>query len=294
MRPIERVVISFSGGATSAYMTDRLLQMEKDGLVIVEHIIFCNTGKEHEGTLQFVENCSEHWGREIVWLEYAGVDYPTYYKIVSYSTASRKGEPFKMLIQKHNSLPNMAIRFCTVELKIWCVDNFLKDRDQFDLRQVIGIRADEPERYYRTSQNELKYMPLFKWGVTKPMVNEFWANMPFKLEIPARLGNCDFCFLKGINKRRNIARENPEIPLWWAEMEDMIAKGQSIKKISRNVRKFMRENPAYADFIETARKYNRDSRFDKDYSVKNIINKVQSMADVFEEGNDIDCACNID
>ena len=49
------LVISFSGGRTSAYMTHLLLQQRdlwKDVIVL-----FANTGQEDERTLDFVNNC---------------------------------------------------------------------------------------------------------------------------------------------------------------------------------------------------------------------------------------------
>ena len=61
--------ISFSGGRTSAYMLWRVLQ-SNGGLPDEAKVIFCNTGKEEEATLRFVQDCSEHWGVPINWLEY--------------------------------------------------------------------------------------------------------------------------------------------------------------------------------------------------------------------------------
>ena len=54
-------VLSFSGGRTSAYMLENY---------DFDLAIFCNTGKEPEGTLDFVGKCGEYFDKEIVWLEY--------------------------------------------------------------------------------------------------------------------------------------------------------------------------------------------------------------------------------
>ena len=62
----EVYMISFSGGRTSAYMTERLLRELPPDQVIV---CFANTGKEEPETLEFVRRCDEHWKnttREIV------------------------------------------------------------------------------------------------------------------------------------------------------------------------------------------------------------------------------------
>ena len=61
------LVISFSGGRTSAYLTWRLLQ-EKDAWKDVV-VIFANTGQEHQKTLDFVKNCDDHFGFNTVWID---------------------------------------------------------------------------------------------------------------------------------------------------------------------------------------------------------------------------------
>ena len=66
---IEPTVISFSGGRTSAYMLWRVLQ-SNSGLPDDAIVCFANTGKEHESTLKFVNDCEKNWGVPIAWLEY--------------------------------------------------------------------------------------------------------------------------------------------------------------------------------------------------------------------------------
>ena len=85
-------VLSFSGGRTSAYM----LAKYKDEIDLV---VFCNTGKEAEGTLDFVRKCGEYFDKEIIWLEYNPTSVNKY-DIVTFETASRNGEPFERLIHK--------------------------------------------------------------------------------------------------------------------------------------------------------------------------------------------------
>jgi len=57
---IEPTVISFSGGRTSGYMLWRILQ-ENNGLPEDAIVIFANTGKEMEETLEFVRDCETNW-----------------------------------------------------------------------------------------------------------------------------------------------------------------------------------------------------------------------------------------
>ena len=64
-----RLVVSFSGGRTSAYMLWWLLNKwvyRRNWQIIV---VFANTGKEVEGTLFFVDECAKEWGINIIWLE---------------------------------------------------------------------------------------------------------------------------------------------------------------------------------------------------------------------------------
>lgn len=46
--------ISYSGGRTSAYMVDKLLENYSDQYWFI--ILFANTGQEHDKTLEFVRN----------------------------------------------------------------------------------------------------------------------------------------------------------------------------------------------------------------------------------------------
>ena len=63
-------VISFSGGRTSGLMLYRILEAHGGTLPDDVKVVFCNTGKEREETLEFVERCSQRWGVPVVWLEY--------------------------------------------------------------------------------------------------------------------------------------------------------------------------------------------------------------------------------
>ena len=62
-------VVSFSGGRSSGYMLHQFLD-HNNGLPSNAKVVFCNTGKEHHATLDFVKECSQRWSVPIVWLEY--------------------------------------------------------------------------------------------------------------------------------------------------------------------------------------------------------------------------------
>jgi len=62
------ILISFSGGRTSAMMTRLLLThpMYADREKVV---LFANTGREDEATLQFVKDCDDHMSFQTIWVE---------------------------------------------------------------------------------------------------------------------------------------------------------------------------------------------------------------------------------
>jgi len=215
--------ISFSGGRTSAYMLWRVLQ-SNGGLPADAVVCFANTGKEDAATLRFVQDCSEHWNVPIVWIEY---EEPTY-KIVSFETASRNGEPFEALIRKRNYLPNPVTRFCTSELKIRPIARYLlnlgmaKTKTEAENMSMIGMRADEQRRAAKIADKSR--IPLVTAGVTKENVGAFWKTQPFDLGLPnnngvTMHGNCDLCFLKGASQTLSLIAEKPERAIWWARME---------------------------------------------------------------------------
>ena len=187
------LVISFSGGRSSAMMTKRLLDSGVDDY----DIIFCNTGKEMPQTLDFVNDCSNEWDVTITWLEYRSL---RDYEVVNYSTASRAGEPFYQLITDKNYLPNMVARFCTSELKVVTIDRYLKSKGIEDYSTAVGIRADEPRRVAKMRQKDGYITPLADAKVTTADVIEFWRDQSFDLNLPASgfYSNCDLCFLKGL------------------------------------------------------------------------------------------------
>ena len=170
---VEPTVISFSGGRTSAYLLWRVLQ-SNNGLPKDAMVLFANTGKEEEATLKFVKDCELNWNVPITWLEYRKVK--PFFEVVNYETASRNGEPFEQLIDKAKFLPNQSMRFCTQELKVKAIHRYLKSIGIKEYATLIGIRADEPRRVAKISNQEDKFMPLARDGITEKDVWDFWNN----------------------------------------------------------------------------------------------------------------------
>ncbi len=244
----EPTCISFSGGRTSAYMLYQILHAN-NGLPDEAVVCFANTGKEEEATLRFVQDCSEHWGVHIYWLEYR--DNEQRFEVVSYETASRKGEPFEALILKKKYLPNPVTRFCTIEMKIRTISKFCKwmGLDIGESDAWVGIRADEPRRVAKIGIDRL---PLVKAGITAKDIGAFWKAQPFDLGLPningkTMHGNCDLCFLKGGSQVVSLIAEKPERAIWWAKMESLVA---SVNVQSHDgTAKFRKDRPSYQDMM---------------------------------------------
>jgi 3'-phosphoadenosine 5'-phosphosulfate sulfotransferase (PAPS reductase)/FAD synthetase len=262
---LEPTCISFSGGRTSAYMLWRVLQ-SNGGLPDDAQVCFANTGKEDEATLRFVKDCAEHWDVPIVWIEYKDAEETQdRFKVVNFASASRNGEPFEAIIKKRNYLPNPVTRFCTSELKIRSIANYLfniglcEKRSHGEEMAWVGIRADEPRRAAKIANKSR--LPLWLDGVTKQTVGDFWKRQPFDLALPnnngvTMHGNCDLCFLKGGSQILSLIAEKPERAIWWANMESTSLASKPTGA------KFRKDRPSYASMMQ----YSKDQidMFNKD------------------------------
>mgnify|MGYP003628401399 CR=1 FL=1 len=227
--PEGNVQISFSGGRTSAYMLHQILEAN-NGLPNRAKIVFTNTGREMNETLDFTQECSDRWNVHVTWLEYNEVDGKNTFKEVNHNSASRNGEPFDKLIDKYGRLPNALQRFCTGVLKIQTSGKYLKSLGWNKWNNALGIRADEPRRYKTNYRDGFyPYYPIYEANKTLVDVNNFWNRQPFKLNLPVvrgktLKGNCDLCFLKSESQLAMIMKENPERAVWWLDTEKRFGK----------------------------------------------------------------------
>lgn len=218
---MDRLLISFSGGRTSAYMTKRLLDERGRG----EHtvVVFANTGQEHEETLRFVDRCDREFGFGVVWIEALvrpEMGAGTGAKVVSFESAARNGEPLEAVIAKHG-IPNRNSPHCTRGTKTRPIQAYAKSMGwatgTYDT--AIGIRADEADRVSAAAATGRIVYPPLRWGVTKAQVLKWWRAQAFDLGIPEHLGNCTWCWKKSRRKLLTLAAEAPEVFDFPARME---------------------------------------------------------------------------
>lgn len=211
----KRLLISFSGGKTSAYMTDYLL---RDYGHVWDKIVvaFMNTGQEHEKTLEYVNKCDRHYGFNVVWLE--AVPNPeigkgTDYEVVTFKTASRNGQPFEAVISKYG-IPNNQYPHCTRELKQAPLTAYLRSIgwEAQSYNTAIGIRADEMDRISSKWIREAGAIyPLIDLDVRKEEVQAWELSQPVRLGIPEHMGNCTWCWKKSFRKLATVYREDAPV-----------------------------------------------------------------------------------
>lgn len=215
-------VVSFSGGRTSAYLVYLIEQMRKAGdwKGNVEYI-FMDTGAEHPKTYEFIKKCVAHFGIELTCL-HGDFNQPVgeglKYKIVSLDDIRHDmvNGPFATLMRKYG-VPHVASAFCTSRIKNDTFGKYCNDKyGKGNYTTWLGIRYDEPARLKIGNKRSIRYMAEIT-DFEKEDVLDFWARMPFDLEIQEHLGNCVFCIKKSINKLALAARDEPEILRAWVD-----------------------------------------------------------------------------
>ena len=255
--------INFSGGRSSGFMLNNILDAHDRRLPNSAVVCFANTGKERPETLDYVHRLETEWSVPIVWLEYrykptaaGGAKDPRHcHVVVDYESASRDGRPFEELIRASSILPNVAMRKCSSEMKVRTVSRFLR-RDlgwrNKDTRNIIGFRHDEPKRWMKAQMEHCtSEFPMVHAKATKADVDQFWRGHPLDLQIDSTFGNCDLCFLKGKAKLLSILRRYPEWAAWWIEQEAQVLKTQG-RRVRKSEMAQFSQRYTYAQLLSEA------------------------------------------
>lgn len=276
------LIVSFSGGRTSAYMTRLLLQNRNQWKDVI--VLFANTGQEDERTLEFVHNCDKSFDFNSVWLEALVIPdkgIGTTFNIVDYQTASRNGKPFEDVISKYG-IPFTKMPHCTRELKLSPMQAYIRSLGlkKSDYKMAVGIRADEIDRISSAAEKNSLIYPLVDHNVTKTDVLSWWKNQPFDLEIPEHYGNCLWCWKKSFKKLLTIMKERPEVFDFPERMEKMYGQaGVMASKMGKDI-KFFRGFKSVQD-LRNMSKQNFDSFVDQHYL--NISNGCSESCEVFSD-----------
>ena len=272
---MKNLFISLSGGLTSAFMLHYILNNEayKDCNIL---IVFANTGKEREETLQFVHEIGQRWNVKIHWIEYNPLQkhgFKNWFKVVDFETASRNGEPFEKFIKKEG-IPNVDNKGCSSRLKELPMHNFAKGYFKGEeYHTAIGIRFDESHRIKWESANKKRFIyPLAKdFPVSKEFVHKFWDSQPFTLNLKSYEGNCDGCWKKSDRKLYTLAKETPSIFDWWGKMEKLYGEGDVFYRKYRGAEDIVSESEYFpkskfskCDTATSKLKENQLSFFDLD------------------------------
>lgn len=168
-----RHILGISGGKDSAalavYMHDRIPDME---------YFFCDTGEELTETYDFIDRLEARLGIKVKRL------------------AATQG--FKHFLEKYNNyLPSPQSRWCTVQMKLKPLEEFIGDDRAIS---YVGIRADEERKgYVSTRENIEARFPFKEDGIIKAdverILDESGIGMPKYYAWRSRSG-CYFCFFQ--------------------------------------------------------------------------------------------------
>lgn len=255
----DNLLVSFSGGETSAYMAQWLWKNKQSEYNM--RFVFANTGQENEETLEFVDRCSKYFGFPVVWVEavvHHGKRKGCTHKIVSYDTASRMGEPFEDVIKKYG-IPNMSFLHCTRELKANPILSYALEVFGERPYMAIGIREDEFDRISKNRiRDKIVYPLISDRPMTKSKINFWWSQQPFRLDLKNYQGNCKVCHKKTDSKLFQIAKENESAFNFTLRMEEKYGRvGAEFKKDkTAPSRVFFRKHRSSNDIIRESLKWN--------------------------------------
>ena len=200
----KQVVVSFSGGRTSAY----LVWLTKN-LGMNAKYVFMDTGAEHPKTYEFVRNVSRNFGVEVTCLRVEvnpELGKGNGYSVISIDDIQQDLKPWGKMMQKYG-VPYYGGAFCTDRMKLvpfkkYCDDTFGKG----NYETWLGIRADEPNRLAK--KDGIRYLAEIS-DFEKQDVLDWWSEQAFDLNLDEWLGNCVFCMKKSDLKLAAAQRDEP-------------------------------------------------------------------------------------
>ena len=227
MNTREKLLVSFSGGETSAYLAKWLIDNKSENYDMV--FVFANTGDEEEETLKFVDLCASKWNIDIVWVEavvHHGERVGSTHKVVDFNTASRNREPFKEVIKKYG-IPNQNFLHCNREMKLNPIKSYMKSIGWKKYKTAIGIRVDEFDRVNKNRVKQRLIYPLVSdKPTTKQEISHWWSTQDFRLKLRSYNTNCRTCWKKSDKVLAQTYRDNPKYFDFNKNMESAYGQGK--------------------------------------------------------------------
>lgn len=271
----KNLLVSFSGGETSAYLAKWLIDNKSKEYNMI--FVFANTGDEEEETLKFIDVCAKKWNINIVWVEalvYHNQRIGTGHKIVNFKMASRNREPFIEVIKKYG-IPNQNFLHCNREMKLSPIKSYVKSIGWKNYETAIGIRNDEVDRINKNRKNlKLIYPLITDKPTTKQEISYWWSKQDFRLKLKSYNTNCRTCWKKSDKVLAQIYKENPNYFNFNKEME---------QKYGKEKYTFFRNGRSTEELIKDLEKININPR--------NYHSEINYQTNLFSDSCDIYSNC---
>jgi hypothetical protein len=112
---------------------------------------------------------------------------------------------------------------------------------------------------------------------TKPMINFYWRQMPFRLNLKSYQGNCITCWKKSDKKLYRIAKENPEAFNFFRQMENKYS------FINEEQYTFFRKNRFVDQLIEEAKQDTTNNSLDDSQQFDYQLDLLNDSCEIFSE-----------
>lgn len=232
------VQVATSGGRTSALLAFLYLTYHH-GEVTFD---FGNTGREDDGTYTFIQRLSDH-----IPMRYFEVRKPLDhnsgpskmgFEKVPFERLNRTGKPIRIVLESIAEYRaakgegpiamNPVMRLCTAYTKAKMLARVCEAAGWESWTKALGLRSDEPGRVAKMSSRDTRAVttvaPLAELGITQCMVDAFWQEQSFDLEIQPHQGNCTLCFLKDEADLADIMLNGKDPDgndwEWWKQLDD--------------------------------------------------------------------------
>ena len=203
-------VVQFSGGKDSTCM---LLMMLERGMV-VDKIIFCDTGMEFPQMYEHIKKVDEYifknYNKRIEIIK-AEKDFEYYMFDHIKTRGKNKGK-------QGYGWATMGIRWCTTLLKQQVASKFLRELKE-PYTNYIGIAYDEPKRHAKKAKNVVH--PLFDWGITEKQALEYCYSKGFNwsgLYDHFDRVSCWCCPMKSMSELKALYEKYPDL---WNKLKEM-------------------------------------------------------------------------